>query len=486
MEDDSTMSGNTTNGASGDVSGAYRIEKDSLGEVQVPVDAWFGAQTARAIRNFPITGLRPHPTLVRATVLVKRAAAEVNRDLGQLDPERANAIIAAAEKVLGGEYLDQWRVDPIQAGAGTSHNMNTNEVLANLANDSLGGKRGEYKPVNPNDHVNMAQSTNDVFPSAMRVASLLEMGELYPALDRLQKAFEAKGKEFDHIVKSGRTHLQDAVPIRLGQEFTAYSRTLARMGKKIRAASDAMLELNLGATAAGTGLNSDPRYQKAVVAKLSELTGLPLKPAEHMVEMTESQYAMLEAHSALKLLAVELTRIANDLRLMSSGPQTGLAEINLPAVQPGSSIMPGKVNPVMLEMLNMACFQVMGNDTTITLAVQAGQLELNVMMPVMAFDMLMSIDILKNAMNVVAEFCIEGITANEERCHWYVDNSNGLATALNAYIGYSAAAKVAQENSKTGKPIRQIVLEQGFLTAEELDKILDPMAMTEPGVPGKS
>jgi aspartate ammonia-lyase len=257
------------------------------------------------------------------------------------------------------------------------------------------------------------------------------------------------------------------------------------MEKKIRAAADAMLELNLGATAAGTGLNSDPRYQKAVVVKLSELTGLALKPAEHLVEMTESQYAMLEAHGALKLLAVELTRISNDLRLMSSGPQTGLAEINLPAVQPGSSIMPGKVNPVMLEMLNMACFQVIGNDTTITMAVQAGQLELNVMMPVMAFDMLLSIDILKNAMNVVAEFCIEGITANEERCHWYVDNSNGLATALNAHIGYSAAAKVAQENSRTGKPIRQIVLEQGFLTAEELDTILDPMAMTEPGVPGK-
>jgi aspartate ammonia-lyase len=475
------MSDNTTNVASG----VYRTERDSLGEVQVPVDAWYGAQTSRAIRNFPITGLLPHPTMVRATVFVKRAAAEVNRDLEQLDPERANAIIAAAERVLSGEFLDQWRVDPIQAGAGTSHNMNTNEVLANLANDSLGGKRGEYKPVNPNDHVNMAQSTNDVFPTAMRLASLLQLNLLYPSLERLQKAFAAKGKEFDHIVKSARTHLQDAVPIRLGQEFTAYGRTLAKMQNKIKNAADALRELNIGATAAGTGLNSDPRYQQAVVAKLTELTGVPLKPAEHLVEMTESQYAMAEAHGALKLLALELTRIANDLRLMSSGPQTGLSEINLPAVQPGSSIMPGKVNPVMLEMLNMACFQVIGNDTTITMAVQAGQLELNVMMPVMAHDMLMSIDILRNAMNVVAEFCVEGITANEERCAWYVDNSNGLATALNAYIGYSAAAKVAQENTKTGKPIRQIVLEQGFLTAEELDRILDPVAMTEPGVPGK-
>ncbi|MGA7729920.1 MAG: aspartate ammonia-lyase [Chloroflexia bacterium] len=475
------MSDDTTNG----VSGAYRIERDSLGDVQVPVDAWYGAQTSRAIRNFPITGLKPHPTMVRATVLVKRAAAEVNRDLGQLKPELADAIIAAAERVLNGEFLDQWRVDPIQAGAGTSHNMNTNEVLANIANESADGKRGEYKPVHPNDHVNMAQSTNDVIPTAMRIASLIQLQLLYPSLDRLQRAFAAKGKEFDHIVKSGRTHLQDAVPIRLGQEFTAYGRTLEKMGWKIRHAAEALLELNIGATAAGTGLNSDPRYQQAVVARLSELTGLPLKPAEHLVEMTQSQYAMAEAHGALKLLALELTRIANDLRLMSSGPQTGLSEINLPGVQPGSSIMPGKVNPVMLEMLNMACFQVIGNDTTITMAVQAGQLELNVMMPVMVFDMLMSIDILRNAMEVVAEFCVEGITANEERCAWYVENSNGLATALNAYIGYSAAAKVAQENSRTGKPIREIVLEHGFLTAEELDRILDPVAMTEPGVPGK-
>jgi aspartate ammonia-lyase len=475
------MAVNATEG----VSGAFRVEKDSLGEVQVPEEALYGAQTARAIRNFPITGLRPHSTLVRATVLVKRAAAETNRDLGQLDPERANAIIAAAEQVLAGEFIDEWRVDPIQAGAGTSHNMNTNEVLANIANESLGGRRGEYKPIHPNDHVNMAQSTNDVFPTAMRIAALLEMRELYPALERLQRAFASKGREFDHIVKSGRTHLQDAVPIRLGQEFTAYSRTLDKMNRKIHHAADALLELNIGATAAGTGLNSDPRYQKAVVAKLSQLTSLDLKPAEHLVEMTESQYAMAEAHGALKLLAIELTRISNDLRLMSSGPQTGLAEINLPAVQPGSSIMPGKVNPVMAEMLNMACFQVIGNDTTITMAVQAGQLELNVMMPVMAFDMLMSIDILKNAMTVFAEYCVEGITANEERCREYVEHSNGLATALNAYIGYSAAAKVAQENSRTGRPIRDIVLEMGILSAEDLDRILDPVAMTEPGVPGK-
>ncbi|MBF6612256.1 MAG: aspartate ammonia-lyase [Chloroflexi bacterium] len=470
---------------SASVNSDYRIEKDSLGDVRVPSGALYGAQTARAIRNFPITGLLPHPALVRATVMVKRAAAEVNRDLNQLDAKRANAIIAAAERVLHGEFIDQWRVDPIQAGAGTSHNMNTNEVLANLANESLGGKRGEYKPVHPNDHVNMAQSTNDVFPTAMRLATLMELKGLYPSLERLQKAFADKGNEFDKVIKSGRTHLQDAVPIRLGQEFTAYSVTLSKLRGKIEYASKSLLELNIGATAAGTGLNSDPRYQKAVVAKLSELTGLPLEPAGNLVEMTESQMAMAETHASLKLLAVELTRIANDLRLISSGPQTGLAEIVLPPVQPGSSIMPGKVNPVMAEMLNMACFQVIGNDTTITMAVQAGQLELNVMMPVMAFDMLMSVDILKNAMNVFAEFCVEGITANVERCRRFVEESNGLATALNPYIGYSAAAKVAQENVRTGKPMRQIVLEMGLLSADQLDNILDPVAMTEPGIPGK-
>jgi aspartate ammonia-lyase len=466
--------------------GGYRIEKDSLGDVEVPNDALYGAQTARAIRNFPITGLRPHPTFVRATVLVKRAAAETNRDLGVLDRERADAIIAAADRVLAGEFVDQWRVDPIQAGAGTSHNMNTNEVLANVANEALGGRRGEYKPVHPNDHVNMAQSTNDVIPTAMRIASLIQLRELYPVLDDLQAALAEKGREFDKIIKSGRTHMQDAVPIRLGQEFTAYSITIGKMRRKIEHAAESMLELNIGATAAGTGLNSDPRYQKAVVQKLSELTGLSLQPAGNLVEMTQTQYAMAEAHGALRLLALELTRIANDLRLMSSGPQTGLGEIVLPPVQPGSSIMPGKVNPVMAEMLNMACFQVIGNDTTIMMAVQAGQLELNVMMPVMAFDMLMSIDILKNSVGVFIEYCVRGITANEERCRYLVDHTMGLATALNAHIGYSAAAKVAQENYRTGKSIRQIVLDMGLLSEEELDKILDPVAMTEPGIPGKT
>ena len=462
-----------------------RIERDSLGEVAVPTAAYYGAQTMRAIHNFPITGWLPNPLFVTATVLVKKAAAMTNRDLGQLDAERAGAIIKAAAEVLGGALLDQWRVDPFQAGAGTSHNMNTNEVLANRANEILGGKRGEYKPINPNDHVNMAQSTNDVIPTAMRIATLMDLETFYPSLDMMADAYLAKGQEFDHIVKSGRTHMQDAVPIRLGQEFTAYGRVLKRMGARIRRASESLLELNIGATAAGTGLNSDPRYQQAMVANLATLTGFPLKPAEHLVEMTQSQNAMAEISAALRGLALELIRISHDMRFMSSGPQTGIGEIALPAVQPGSSIMPGKVNPVMFEMLTMVCNQVVGNDTAVALAVSEGQLELNVMMPQMAFSTMFSIDILKNAMRVVTEFNVRGITANEERAKFMVDHSMGLATALNPYIGYAAAAKVVQEALRTGKPIRQVVLEHELLPADELDRILDPRAMTEPGIPGK-
>jgi aspartate ammonia-lyase len=462
-----------------------RIERDSLGEVEVPTDAYYGVQTVRAIRNFPITGWPPHPLFVQATVLVKKAAAITNKALGQLDAERADAIVRAADEVLGGALRDQWRVDPFQAGAGTSHNMNTNEVLANRANELLGQPRGGYKPVHPNDHVNMAQSTNDVIPTAMRLATLMDLEAFYPALDGMADAYLEKGQAFDHIVKSGRTHMQDAVPIRLGQEFTAYGRVLRKMGQRIRRASESLLELNIGATAAGTGLNSDPRYQQGVVATRADLTGFPLKPAEHLVEMTQSQYAMAEISAALRGLALELIRISHDMRFMSSGPQTGISEIVLPPVQPGSSIMPGKVNPVMFEMLTMVCNQVVGNDTAVALAVSEGQLELNVMMPQMAFSTMFSIDILKNAMRVVTEFNVRGITANEERAKYMVDHSMGLATALNPYIGYAAAAKVVQEALGTGKPIRQVVLEHGLLPADELDRILDPRAMTEPGIPGK-
>ena len=462
-----------------------RLERDSLGEVEVPADALYGAQTVRGIRNFPITGWAPHPLLVEATVTVKKAAALTNQQLGQLDAERAGAITRAADEILGGRHREHFRIDPFQAGAGTSHNMNTNEVLANRANEILGQPRGAYKPVHPNDHVNMAQSTNDVFPTSMRIAVLMNLETFYPALNEMADAYAEKGRQFDHIIKSGRTHMQDAVPIRLGQEFTAYSRVLRKMRDKIHRASEALLELNIGATAAGTGLNSDPRYQQAMVANLRELTGFPLQPAEHLVEMTQSQYAMAEISAALRALALELIRISHDMRFMSSGPQTGIMEIVLPPVQPGSSIMPGKVNPVMFEMLTMVCNQVVGNDTAVALAVAEGQLELNVMMPQMAFSTMFSIDLLKNAMRVVTEYNVRGITANEERARYMVEHSMGLATALNPYIGYAAAAGVVKEALKTGKPIREVVLAQGLLPAEELDRILDPRTMTEPGIPGK-
>ncbi len=462
-----------------------RLEKDSLGELEVPADALYGVQTQRGIHNFPITGWLPHPLLVAATVTVKKAAALTNRQLGQLDDERSQAIVQAADEVLAGQHHDQWRIDPFQAGAGTSHNMNTNEVLANRANEILGRPRGSYQPVNPNDHVNMAQSTNDVFPTSMRIATLMNLELFYPAITMMAEAYADKGREFDHIIKSGRTHMQDAVPIRLGQEFTAYSRVLFKMRDKIKRAAESLLELNIGATAAGTGLNSDPRYQQTMVATLRELTGFPLQPAEHLVEMTQSQYAMAEVSAALRGLALELIRISHDMRFMSSGPQTGIMEIVLPPVQPGSSIMPGKVNPVMFEMLTMVCNQVIGNDTAVALAVSEGQLELNVMMPQMAFSTMMSIDILKNALRVVTEFNVRGITANEERARYMVAHSMGLATALNPYIGYAAAATVVKEALKTGKPIRDVVIEQGLLPAEEVDRILDPRTMTEPGIPGK-
>jgi aspartate ammonia-lyase len=464
---------------------AMRTERDSLGDIEVPADALYGVQTQRGNNNFPITGWRPHPMLVAATVMVKKAAAITNGKLGQLDAERVNAIVQAADEVLGGQHLDHWRIDPFQAGAGTSHNMNTNEVLANRANEILGQPRGSYKPINPNDHVNMAQSTNDVFPTSMRLAVLMDLETFYPALEGMAEAYAEKGREFDHIIKSGRTHMQDAVPIRLGQEFTAYSRVLFKMRDRIKRAAESLLELNIGATAAGTGLNSDPRYQQTMVATLRELTGFPFQPAEHLVEMTQSQYAMADVSAALRGLALELIRISHDMRFMSSGPQTGIMEIVLPPVQPGSSIMPGKVNPVMFEMLTMVCNQVVGNDTAVALGVSEGQLELNVMMPQLAFSTMFSVDILKNAMRVVTEYNVRGITANEERARYMVEHSMGLATALNPYIGYAAAATVVKEALKSGKPIRQIVIEQGLLPADEVDRILDPRTMTEPGIPGK-
>ena len=462
-----------------------RTETDSLGPVEVPDDALWGAQTQRAVLNFPISGLRQPGVYISVSAMVKQAAAEVNVALGQLEPDLGQAIAGAARRIVAGRWHEQFVVDPFQAGAGTSHNMNANEVIANLANETLGGKRGTYRPVHPNDHVNMAQSTNDVIPTVTRVAASLLARDLLPVVDALADALERKAEAFDAILKPGRTHLQDAVPVRLGQEFGAYALAVRRDGERIARAADDLKRLGIGGTATGTGLNSHPGYHAAMVAKLSDLTGIDFRSSSNLFESMQSTADMAHLSGALRTQALTLTRIANDLRLLSSGPTTGLAEIVLPPVQPGSSIMPGKVNPVMAEMLNMVCFHVMGNDQTIAMASQAGQLELNVMMPIIAYNLLQSLQILTNGIRVFTEGCVEGIEANEARCQHLAASSIGLATALNPYIGYAAAAKVAQEALARGVSLRQVVLERGYLSEEQIDAILDPFTMTEPGIPGQ-
>ena len=463
----------------------WRIERDSLGEVRVPADALYGAQTQRAVENFPVSGLRPYPAWIVATAIVKRAAAEVNMALGHLDREIGEAIVQAAQEIIAGRWHDQFVVDPFQAGAGTSHNMNANEVIANRAGELLGEARGTYRRVHPNDHVNMAQSTNDVIPTVIRISALMALRGLLPVLHDLEKALWAKAQEFDSVLKAGRTHLQDAVPVRLGQEFGAYAQAVAHDIARIERAAEDMKRIGIGGTATGTGLNSDPRYHPQMVRRLSELTGFNLRSSRNLFESMQNMADPAHLSASLRTLAVTLDRIANDLRLMSSGPKTGLAEIRLPAVQPGSSIMPGKVNPVMAEMLNMVCFQVMGNDLTIMMAAQAGQLELNVMMPIIGHNLLYSIDILTNGVRVFTERCVRGIEANEERCQAWVEGSMGIATALNPIIGYEAAARVVQEAMATGETIRQVVLKHGLLSEEELEEILSPERMTEPGIRGE-
>jgi aspartate ammonia-lyase len=462
-----------------------RAEHDSLGDKAVPARALWGVQTQRAVENYPISGMRAHPTMVRATILVKKAAAITNRDTGRLDAHIANAIIAAADEILAGQWRDQFVVDVYQAGAGTSHNMNANEVLANRAIEILGSKRGDYKLVHPNDHVNMAQSTNDTFPTSMRVATVLALNEALPALVALAAAFEAKGVEFDGIVKSGRTHLQDATPIRLGQEFAAYGLTLRRDVDRLRHARETLFELNIGGTAVGTGLNAEPAYIDGMVTTLSELTGEPFTRAESLTQIAPSMASFVEVSGALRVLATDLTKIANDLRLLASGPATGFYEIVLPAVQPGSSIMPGKVNPSMAEMLNMICFQVLGNDTCVSYAAQAGQLELNVMMPVVIHNILQSLTILQHGMETFTKRCVTGITAQKERAEAYAFKSASLVTALAPYIGYEAAAAIAKEQIQTGRDIRDIVREKNLIPEEDLAIILEPQAMTEPGIAGQ-
>ena len=456
-----------------------RIERDSLGELELPPDVYYGIQTARAIENFPISGWKPYPSLVIATIQIKKAAALTNAALASLDARIAKAIEMAADEVLGGGLRDQFVVDPFQAGAGTSHNMNANEVLANRAIELLGGEKGDYSIVHPNDHVNMSQSTNDVFPTAMRLAALEEAGKLTNSLELLSAALQSKSGEFDKIVKSGRTHLQDAVPLRLGQEFRAYATAIRKNVDRTTRAVEELKEVGLGGTAVGTGLNAAPGYRRLVVEELSRVTKRDLVATRNYFESMQSMSPFVGLSSALRTLATDVIRITNDLRLLSSGPNTGIAEINLPAVQPGSSIMPGKVNPVIAEMTAMVCFQVMGNDLTVASAAQAGQIELNVMMPVIALNVLMSLSLLTNALTVLQERCVKGITANEERCRWYVEHSVGLVTALNPKIGYTRAAEIAKLAIAKGKTIRETIEEESSLTAEELAEVMDTLSMTE-------
>ncbi len=506
----------------------FRIEKDPLGYLEVPDDAYYGVQVARAIHNFPISGMRPNPALVHAIVQVKKAAARANMTTGRLSKSLGNAIVEAADEILatagpvdpgavspeveefepgrptdpmgrafaaaarakGEELVANFRVDPFQAGAGTSHNMNANEVLANRAIELLhmqgigSGRRGDYAVVSPNDHVNMAQSTNDVFPTSMRLATLDLIRDFRPAMEELVDAFEMKATEFDGIVKSGRTHMQDAVPIRLGQEFKAYAITLRRGLDRLLTAAGSIREQNIGATAVGTGLNAEPEYIRLVIHNLSEQTGHDLRTAEHLVQATQSMRPMLEVSATLRGIAVDLVKISEDLRLMSSGPMTGFAEITLPAIQPGSSIMPGKVNPVMAECLSMVAFHVIGNDTAVAWAASAGQLELNVMMPMIAHDTLESLTILRNMCRAFTEFCVTGIEANAERAQMLMERSAALATPLAPYLGYALAADISKQAVRENRTIREIVVERGIFTAAELDELLAPHELTEPGVAG--
>ncbi|HHT7153860.1 aspartate ammonia-lyase [Bacillus cereus] len=463
-----------------------RIEKDFLGEKEVPSAAYYGVQTLRAVENFPITGYRIHPSLITAMVIVKKAAALANIDTGYLAKDIGHEIAEAAQEIVDGKFHDQFIVDPIQGGAGTSINMNTNEVIANRALERMGYEKGAYAKISPNTHVNMAQSTNDAFPTGIHIATLMMLEKLLITMEELHSAFLKKAKEFDHVIKMGRTHLQDAVPIRLGQEFEAYSRVLARDIKRIKQSRQHLYEVNMGATAVGTGLNANPTYIEQVVKHLRTFSGFPLVGAEHLVDATQNTDAYTEVSAALKVCMMNMSKIANDLRIMASGPRVGLAEIQLPARQPGSSIMPGKVNPVMAEVINQVAFQVIGNDHTICLASEAGQLELNVMEPVLVFNLIQSISIMNNGFRVFREYCIEGITANEELLKQYVEKSVGIITAVNPHIGYEAASRIAREAIETGKSVRELCLEHGVLTEEELDIILDPFEMTHPEIAGAS
>ncbi len=460
----------------------FRVESDTMGEVKVPNSAYYGAQTQRAVENFPISGVRLPKDFIRAMAVVKLAAAKANMQLELLDAKKGEAIVSAAKEIMEGSLYEQFVVDVFQTGSGTSTNMNANEVIANRAIEILGGKRGDKKLIHPNDHVNMCQSTNDVFPTAIHVSAAEAIGrKLIPALQSLAKALEKKTVEFDDVVKAGRTHLQDAVPVTLGQEFSAYASMIRHGIRRAELARDTLLELPLGGTATGTGLNAHPKYAELAIREVNRLTGFNFRKAENVFESMQGKDACVEASGLLKTIAASLMKIANDLRLLNSGPRSGLGEIDMPATEPGSSIMPGKVNPVIPEAVNMVAAQVIGNDAAIAVCGSLGQLELNIMMPVIAYDLLQSIEILANGARVLSEKCISGITADRERCYGYADRSLMVVTAITPHIGYDNAAKVAKKAIAQNKSIRQVILEEKILTKEKLDEVLDLKKMTKGG-----
>lgn len=463
----------------------YRKEKDSLGIKNVPEDVYYGVQTLRAAENFYITGLSMHPEIINSMAYIKKAAAITNCEVGQLDKKIGNAIVAACDEILKGKFHEYFIVDPIQGGAGTSLNMNANEVIANRAIELLNGQKGDYTLVHPNDHVNYGQSTNDVFPTAGKMTSLRLLEKLKKELYFLYNALQEKSKEFNHVIKMGRTQMQDAVPIRLGQEFKAYAVAVQRDINRIQKSMEEMRTVNMGGTAIGTGLNADETYLKRIVPNLAEVSGMDLVQAFDLIDATQNVDSFVAVSGALKACAVTLSKIANDLRLMSSGPRTGFGEINLPAKQNGSSIMPGKVNPVIPEVVNQVAFNVIGNDVTITMAAEAGQLELNAFEPIIFYCMFQSIDTLTYAVNTFVTNCVCGITANENRCRYLLDNSVGVITAICPHVGYQVAADIAKKALKTGEPVRSLILKEGILNTEQLDHVLDPVSMTEPGISGK-
>ena len=463
----------------------FRTEKDTLGEVKVPTDALYGAQTQRAKDNFQISGYPPQQDYVWGMVMIKKAAALANMETGRLDREIGEAIVKAADEVLAGQHDEHFVIDPWQAGAGTSHNMNANEVLANRASELLGGSRGTDRRVHPNDHVNLAQSSNDTNPTAVRLGALRLLPPLLEALEGLRDALDRKAEEFDDVVKSSRTHLQDAVPMRLGQEVSGWAAALTKAIERIRDAGATLEELNIGATAAGTGINAEPEYIEAIVRHLADLTGFNVRRGENFFRLTQSGADMAHLSSALRNAAVEISRIASDIRLLASGPRTGIGEIILPPVQPGSSIMPGKVNPSMAEMMNMVCFQVIGCDEVCSLSAHGGQLDLNVFWPTFAYNLMFSMTLLRNGVIAFTERAIVGMKADEERSRQLMEQSLMLCTALTDYIGYEDAAKLAKKAHEERKTIREVVLEEGVMDEDQLDKVLDPRPMTEPGVPGR-